>query len=133
MSAPEITTRCYDCGAGAILIREWFDVHDTVWELAWQGPHQRKPWQWARGQSVLCIGCLENRLGRTLCASDFTAALVNYPDKEGISERMYQRLTATESLPLDQPAPEKRKRGRPLGTKDKHKRRRPKGSKNKPK
>jgi hypothetical protein len=38
---------------------------------------------WARfvpvGVEVLCIGCLERRLGRTLCASDFTNAPINDP------------------------------------------------------
>jgi hypothetical protein len=88
---------------------------------------------------VLCIGCLERRLGRTLCAGDFTDDMVNDPDRD-ISERMRQRLVATESCRLDGPKaadPEpvlvKRKRGRPRGSKNKRKPGRPKGSKNKPK
>jgi hypothetical protein len=75
-----------------------------------------KSCQVAPGQAVLCIGCLEKPLGRTLCASDFTDAMVNFPDKGGVSDRMRQRLTAPESLPL---GPPKRKRGRPLGSKNK--------------
>jgi hypothetical protein len=46
------------------------------------------------------------RLGRTLCADDFTDAVVNFPDKGGVSDRMRQRLAATESWrlePLDYP------------------------------
>jgi len=119
MSAPQIVTRCCDCGAGAIQLGEWYDVHDTVWELAWRG--RRKPWHGVVGQAVLCIGCLEKRIGRTLCADDFTDAAVNFRDKGGVSDRMRQRLTAAESLPLGPPAPEKRKRGRPKGSKNKPK------------
>jgi hypothetical protein len=123
--APTIVSRCADCGAGAIQLGEWYDVCDAVWELAWRG--RRKPWHGVVGQSVLCIGCLEKRIGRTLCASDFTDAPVNFPDKEGISDRMWARLTATESVPLEPtPAPPdnvvvsfKRKRGRPKGSKNK--------------
>jgi len=42
-------------------------VHDSVWELGGLGKHEGK----------LCIGCLEQRLGRKLCPEDFTDALVN--------------------------------------------------------
>ena len=72
MTAPLIRTRCCDCGAGAIQLGEWYHVRDTVWERAWRG--RRKPWHYVSGQSVLCIGCLEKRLGRTLSAGDFTDA-----------------------------------------------------------
>jgi hypothetical protein len=109
-------------------------VHDRVWEEAWTG--RLKPWHELPGQAVLCIGCLEQRLGRTLCARDFTDAMVNYLDKENISERMRRRLEATESRRLepldyprdDPPPPEYEDEGPP-----KRKRGRPKGSKNKPK
>lgn len=115
MTAPIITTRCVDCGLGCTTAGEWYMVKDEVWEQAWTGGW-RSPWHLLPGQMVLCIGCLEKRLGRTLCASDFTEAMVNSPDKEGISDRMRARLTATESLPL---GPPKRKRGRPKGSKNK--------------
>jgi hypothetical protein len=88
---------------------------------------------------VLCVGCLEGRIGRTLCAADFADAVVNDPEGD-ISDRLRQRLMATESVRLIDTAPAdnvvvpfKRKRGRPKGSKNKRKRGRPKGSKNKPK
>ena len=150
MKTPLIVTQCCDCGLGCNVAGEWYAVRDTVWELAWRG--RRKPWHSIRGQAVLCIGCLEKRLGRTLCAGDFTDAAVNCPDGN-ISDRMRARLTATESMPLEpMPAPVgnvvvpfKRKRGRPKGSKNKskaadpesapakRKRGRPLGRKNKPK
>src|SRR6516165_11571177 len=92
---PTIVTRCVDCGLGCNAAHEWYRVCDRVWELAWRG--RRKPWQiLVPGQMALCIGCLENRLGRTLCARDFTDAMVNDPNKENVSERIRQRLTATQ-------------------------------------
>jgi hypothetical protein len=122
MKTPLIVTQCCDCGLGCNVAGEWYAVRDAVWELAWRG--RRKSWHSIPGQSVLCIGCLEQRLGRTLCASDFTDAAVNCPDGN-VSDRMRVRLAATESLPLGPPAPEKRKRGRPKGSKNKRKRGRP--------
>jgi hypothetical protein len=114
--APAVVTQCCDCGLGCNVAGEWYAVKTKVWEEAWIG--RRKSWHELPGQAVLCIGCLEQRLGRTLCVEDFTEAVVNSPDKENISERMRQRLTATESLPLNPP---KRKRGRPKGSKNKPK------------
>jgi hypothetical protein len=108
---PVCTTTCADCSAGTIRLGEWYDVHDAVWEAAWRG--RRKWWHDIRGQAVLCIGCLEQRLGRTLVASDFTAAPCNNPNKVNISERLRVRLTATESMPL------RCRRGRPKGSKNK--------------
>jgi hypothetical protein len=117
MWRPAIVTRCCDCGLGCNEAREWYMVKPQVWKEAWAG--RRKPWHELPGQSVLCIGCLEQRIGRTLCADDFADTVLH--DREGdISERMQQRLTATGSRPLEPPpvtlpanVTEKRKRGRP--------------------
>jgi hypothetical protein len=129
--APTIVTRCCDCGLGCSAAHEWYMVKDEVWKLAWCGArNEPKSWQWLPGQSVLCVGCLEKRIGRTLCAGDFTDAPVNFPYMEGISDRLRARLTATESVPLEPTpvppdnvvVPFKRKRGRPKGSKNKRKR-----------
>jgi hypothetical protein len=63
---PLIVSACADCGIGTIRLGEWYMVRDEVWEQAWCG--RRKPWHVLPGQEVLCIGCLEKRLGRTLLA-----------------------------------------------------------------
>jgi hypothetical protein len=132
MWKPTIVTRCCDCGLGTNVAREWYMVKPKVWKEAWAG--RRKPWHELPGQSVLCIGCLEQRIGRTLCADDFADTVLH--DREGdISGRMRQRLAATKSRPLPETCA-------PIGadvfpTDDgpvvKRKRGRPKGSKNKPK
>jgi hypothetical protein len=49
----------------------------------------------AHGQSdgdFLCIGCLENRIGRLLCAQDFTDAPINDPDDPWATPRIRSRL-----------------------------------------
>lgn len=108
---PLIVSTCADCGLGTIRAGEWYMVRNDVWEQAWR--NRRKWWHDLPGQEVLCIGCLEQRLGRTLVAGDFNAVPVNDPNKRPISPRLRARLTATESVPL------KRKRGRPKGSKNK--------------
>jgi hypothetical protein len=46
-------------------------VHDSVWGDAGMKTNPRKP------EGMLCIGCLEDRLGRRLTPADFTDAEVN--------------------------------------------------------
>jgi len=64
-------TACDDCGAECLSPAighptEWYMVTDDVWETA------RAP-----ETIILCIGCLETRLGRTLTRADFTDAPLN--------------------------------------------------------
>jgi hypothetical protein len=96
---PLIVTACADCGIGTNTLDEWYMVRDDVWQQAWCD--RRKSWQLLPGQEVLCIGCLEQRLGRTLMACDFTDAPVNDPNQRLISKRMRDRLTATCSKVLN--------------------------------
>jgi hypothetical protein len=115
---PTIVTRCCDCGLGTNVAREWYMVKPSVWTEAWAG--RRKDWHNIPGQAVLCVGCLEKRIGRTLCADDFADAVVNDPEGD-ISNRLRQRLIATRSHPISGAPPVKRKRGRPKGSKNKPK------------
>jgi hypothetical protein len=50
---------CADCGVDTFSTNEYYMVKDHVWAQA-QG-----------GTKLLCIGCLEKRIGRTLTRSDF--------------------------------------------------------------
>jgi hypothetical protein len=66
-------------------------VRDEIWEQAWGG--RRKSWHGrTMGQEILCVGCLEARIGRTLMACDFTDAPVNNPKTEFMSDRLRDRL-----------------------------------------
>jgi hypothetical protein len=108
---PLIVSACADCGVGTISLGEWYMVRDDVWEQAWRG--RRKWWHSIEGQEVLCIGCLERRLGRTLVAGDFIPDVpANDPNKSNMSERLRERLMAHDS---------RRRRGRPKGSKNKPK------------
>jgi hypothetical protein len=94
---PVCTTNCADCGSGTIAAGEWYMVNDEVWEQAWLG--RRKWWfQHVPGQEILCIGCLEARIGRTLIACDFTDVPVNDPANR-MSDRLRDRLQRQEGGP----------------------------------
>jgi ribosomal protein L34E len=58
---------CKDCGTSTHDMREYYMVHDSVWGDAGMNPYE----------GMLCIGCLEDRLGRRLTPADFTDAEVN--------------------------------------------------------
>ena len=74
---------CKDCKADTSSLNEYYMVHDHIWlatGLSKQG-------------GMLCLGCLEGRIGRRLCANDFS----DYPINHGFfrrSERFLDRLQA---------------------------------------
>ena len=65
-------------------------VKKRVWKKAWAG--RLKPWHALPGQQILCIGCLEKRIGRTLVPSDFPKAPVNDPAEWDHSDRLLNCL-----------------------------------------
>jgi hypothetical protein len=82
-------------------------VRDDVWEMAWRGRRkmvqvyffgQPERLEHLSGLEFLCTGCLEQRIGRTLVASDFTDALINRLDGH-TSARLRNRLMAIDHLP----------------------------------
>jgi hypothetical protein len=122
---PVVQTRCADCEVGTLTIGEFYMVRDDVWQQAWKG--RAKPWQHrAPGQMMLCVGCLETRLGRKLCAADFTDAPLNDPSQFTMSARLLDRLQwPTAHIgkpPVEEPPPQpdlpparpKKKKGRLL-------------------
>jgi len=88
---------CADCGLDTIERGEWFMVHDEIWQQAWGHIERGNP-----GRQILCIGCLERRIGRTLMACDFTDAPLNDPFARevgvDVSERLFDRLIAKQPL-----------------------------------
>ena len=70
--------RCIDCRVDTSENLEYYMVHDHIWRQA-------------RGSGMLCIGCLENRLGRSLRPRDFTDCLLN-SDAFRQSPRLRDRL-----------------------------------------
>lgn len=88
---PFCLSNCADCGVGTFTIGEYYMVKDDIWEEAWAG--RRKSWTSLPGQEILCIGCLESRIGRTLMSCDFTDSPVNRDDHDRKSDRLINRLT----------------------------------------
>ena len=74
--------RCVDCKADCE--HEYYMVHNEVWKASGLGP----------SDGMLCIGCLEVRLGRRLVPGDFPAVALNLPDVWPVprSDRFLDRL-----------------------------------------
>lgn len=76
---------CLDCGYDTGKMKEFYFINTELWLLVMQTI-----------EGMLCIGCLEARLGRQLVASDFTGASINdIRHGSGKSMRLVSRLTAT--------------------------------------
>jgi hypothetical protein len=89
---PVCTSNCADCGVGTVTLGEWYVVWDEVWDQAWAG---RRRWWYEHiaGQEILCIRCLERRIGRRLTRDDFVPELpVNQLDFGPKSKRLLARL-----------------------------------------
>jgi Protein of unknown function (DUF2695) len=87
---PLVSIDCIDCGGD---FDEYYMVEDAVWAAAGLEPEG----------GILCIGCLEKRIGRTLMRCDFSDAPTNDPNKTNISARMRDRL-ARQPNPTPSPA-----------------------------
>jgi len=96
---------CLDCGVNTHRIREYYMVRNSVWD-----PMTRRVWkwvnipghglQWCSSDGMLCVGCLEQRLGRTLTYKDFTNCLVNRWHNVQRSIRLQQRMMSNRSKPI---------------------------------
>jgi hypothetical protein len=73
---------CLDCGRDTNAINEYYMVKYDVWKQA-TGDNPN---------GMLCIGCLEQRIGRHLQRSDFTEHMDNMSLFTGLSRRLRNRL-----------------------------------------
>lgn len=75
---------CEDCGCDTGKMKEFYFIHTHLWLSVSSSI-----------SGMLCIGCLEIRLGRQLVASDFTDASINsLRHGSGKSTRLVNRLTS---------------------------------------
>jgi hypothetical protein len=82
---------CHDCGTDT-LCWEYYMVWDETWDRV--GVDAR--------DGILCIECLERRLGRMLCAEDFTDAPINgLPYARDDSPRLAARRRARRWMQLE--------------------------------
>ena len=77
----EDSFNCLDCGFNTKEGHEYYTVHDEVWLKA-------HPDDWG----MLCIGCLEERLGRVLTRHDFPDYPVNDENVFYQSDRLRNRI-----------------------------------------
>ena len=73
---------CIDCGVNTFDLGEYYNVHDRIWASAGMGSHD----------GMLCIGCLEKRIGRKLEPGDFGYCLINHDPLYFRSSRFFNRL-----------------------------------------
>lgn len=90
MTDEEIDARfiCLDCKVDTSAINEYYMVHDHVWLAVVN----------SKTTGMLCIGCLEKRLGRTLKFADFSPCLLNASNFHAglscASQRLLDRMIA---------------------------------------
>jgi hypothetical protein len=90
---PEIDTtfHCADCGRCTSPLGQYYVVGDDLWAASGLGPHD----------GMLCLRCLEQRIGRALTLADFTAIM---PSREGwqrhAASRRVKRRASRRAQPL---------------------------------
>ena len=72
--------RCVDCAACTLCDGEYYMVHNEIWDRT------------GLDRGMLCIGCLEQRIGKLLTARDFTDAPINDIFGNNGSARLMARL-----------------------------------------
>lgn len=72
---------CVDCRVDTGKIGEFYFIKTALWLGVMPTI-----------SGMLCVGCLEKRLGRRLVRGDFTEATINSPKYVGKSQRLLSRL-----------------------------------------
>jgi hypothetical protein len=88
---------CLDCDVDTYAIDEYYILHHSVWRRA--NPAIA---------GMLCLGCLERRLGRQLTPEDFAPSLVNDHPECRRSTRLRARLAGA---PADDSPPTEKQLG----------------------
>jgi hypothetical protein len=82
--------KCMDCGVDTGKIHEHYFVHTSVWLSVVNSI-----------QGMLCISCLEKRLGRQLRSEDFTNCYISNPKRNTMSMLLLSRLQEMEMSYLE--------------------------------
>ena len=91
--------KCADCEVDTFDTGEFYMVHNEIWAAAWAGRRVdcdcgaidtvgglqcvfefNETTSRCESCQFLCIGCLEQRIGRKLARTDFTDCRINNPD-----------------------------------------------------
>lgn len=70
---------CKDCGVHTGIIGHYYMIHNELWDSL-------------NVQGMLCIGCVENRLGRRLNKDDFTDCPLNHGTVTYMAEELRERI-----------------------------------------
>lgn len=81
--AKDVDFDCADCGENTLDAAEYYMVHNHLWAASG-----------ASRDVMLCVGCLEARIGRRLNQRDFTSAPINSVAFFEMSPRLHSRLMA---------------------------------------
>lgn len=82
---------CADCGVNTLEIEEYYVIKDNLWkEILEKDPQLSEEDRRKQGIStMLCIGCVEDRLGRKLNQDDFKEIRINQINGEEEAHRTY--------------------------------------------
>lgn len=72
---------CLDCNVDTGHISEHYFIKTDVWMKVV-----------GSNKGMLCVGCLEKRLGRKLNCNDFTLCYLNDPRTNNMSDRLRSRI-----------------------------------------
>ena len=81
LMASRVKFLCLDCKVDTGKIYEHYMLIDSTWNLVHNS-----------NKGMLCIPCLEKRLGRMLLREDFNSSHVNNPKLHAMSHRLLDRL-----------------------------------------
>ncbi len=71
---------CTTCDVNTMEVGEYYGVTNDLWR------------RYGVGKGMMCIGCLEERMGRELTPEDFVDLPINTMDSNRRSERLRSRL-----------------------------------------
>lgn len=74
---------CISCGVNTLECKEYYMINNKLWKQITKD---------TKGKGMLCIGCVEQRLGRRLAFEDFTQAPINTIYWNSKSDRLKSRL-----------------------------------------
>lgn len=74
---------CIQCGVNTLACNEYYMINDKLWKSITKA---------SKGKGMLCIGCVENRIGRQLVNSDFAKVPLNTIYWNSKSDRLKNRL-----------------------------------------
>jgi len=90
--------QCADCRRSVGALGEWCLLKNSVWEKVWPGTAQKSVYDKMPMKHNLCVGCIEQRLGRKLVRADFD--MRSKHNKLDARRRRTPRRT-TEKLPFE--------------------------------